>query len=160
MNIIFALCASVFTTIFLGTLVRGKLPLKELHFGMIGGAIISGPIAGTLENIGSFMALGAFAAIISIFYFNVIDIRMNKYHVTDSYGIGYIAIISLLGTFFVAPLVIVGMVNEQVYSDLLANILITEKANAGWVLVYVGISVGIALVGGLIVGLFIKCLGR
>lgn len=127
MNILFALSASVFVTMFLGTLVRGKLPLKEIHFGIIGGAIIAGPIAGTLDNIGSFMALGAFAAIINIFYFGYLDRKMNKHHITDTYGAGYIAIVSLLGTIFIAPLTIVGMVNNSVNSNSLSNVILTDK---------------------------------
>ena len=69
MNILFALCSSVFTNMFITALTKNKLGLKEIQFGMIGGAIMSGPVAGTLDNIGAFMAIGTVAALVSAFYF-------------------------------------------------------------------------------------------
>ena len=106
------------------------------------------------------MALGAFAAVINVIYFGVIDGKMNKRNVTDTYGAGYIFLISFLGTMFIAPLVIVGMVNNGVRSNLLVNLALTERNSAGWALIYVGISAGVAIVGSLLTGLFIKCLGQ
>lgn len=127
---------------------------------MIGGAIIAGPVAGTLDNIGSFMALGTFAGIISAIYFGKVHPKINRHTIFDTYGAIYIALISFLGTMFISPIVIIGMVRNDVNSNLLMNVLIPDSASAGWVLVYVGISVGIALVGGLFVGLILKCFGR
>lgn len=37
---------------------------------------------------------------------------------------------------------------------------ITNKDAAGWVLVYVGITLGISLVGSIIIGLFLRCIER
>jgi len=127
---------------------------------MIGGAILAGPVAGTLDNIGSFMAIGTFAGIISAIYFGKIHRKVNRNSVYDTYGIIYILIVSFLGTFFVAPLVLIGMVRNQVNSNLLGNIPITTTTSAGWILAYVGISVGVALLSGLFVGLLLKCFNR
>lgn len=152
MNILFALCASVFTNMFMSALLKNKIGLREVNFGMIGGAIIAGPVAGTLDNIGAFMAMGTFAGIISSIYFAYIHPKLNKTRVSDVYGALYVAIISFLGTFFVAPLVLIGMVRNSVHSNLLMNTFLTNGDIAGWALTYVGISVGVALVTGLGLG--------
>ncbi len=156
MNILFALCASVFTNMFLTVIYKGRIGLRAVQFGMIGGAILAGPVAGTLDNIGAFMAMGTFAGIISALYFTYIHPKLNKTRVSDVYGALFIFIISFLGTFFVAPLVMIGMIQNDVYSNLLMNAFVTNSDNAGWILIYVGISVGIALASGLVIGLLLR----
>lgn len=158
MNILFALCASVFTNMFISALTKNRLGLREIQFGMIGGAIMAGPIAGTLDNIGAFMAIGTFAAILSALYFGYIHSRLNSTRVRDTYGALYIAIVSFLGTFFVAPLVLIGMVRNDVASNLLMNSVLTNADIAGWSLAYVGISIGIALIAGFSIGAFMMCI--
>lgn len=125
---------------------------------MMGGAIIAGPIAGTLDNIGSFMALGTFAAIISAIYFRFIHPRLNATRVRDTYGALYIFIVSFLGTFFIQPLVLIGMVRNSVNSNLLMNVPLTNGDIAGWSLAYVGISLGIGLVAGFALGAILGCM--
>ena len=148
MNILFALCASVFTNMFMSALLKNRIGLREVNFGMIGGAIIAGPVAGTLDNIGAFMAMGTFAGLISSIYFAYIHPKLNNTRVSDVYGALYVAIISFLGTFFIAPLVYIGMVRNSVFSNLLMGSPLTNGDVAGWCLSYVGISVGVALITG------------
>lgn len=124
---------------------------------MIGGAIIAGPVAGTLDNIGAFMAMGTFAAILSSIYFGYIHPKINRTRVYDVYGALYIFIVSLFGTFMVAPLVIIGMIRNEVTSNLLMGNDILNADNAGWVLAYVGISAGVALVSGFGLGGLLRC---
>lgn len=144
----------------MSAIIKKKFGLREIHFGMIGGAILAGPVAGTMDNIGAFMALGTFAGILSVIYFGKVHSKINRQTIFDTYGAIYIALISFFGTMFVSPIVIIGMVRNEVNSNLLMNILISNADSAGWVLIYVGISVGIALFSGLFVGLIIKCFGR
>jgi hypothetical protein len=92
---------------------------------MIGGAIICGSIAGTLDNIGAMMALGTFAGIISSLYFGFIHPKINKNNIFDTYGIFYIFIVSLFGTMFVAPVVLLGMYKNNVLSNTLNNVLVS-----------------------------------
>ena len=160
MNILFALCASVFTNMFISALTKNRLGLREIQFGMIGGAIMAGPIAGTLDNIGAFMAIGPVAGIISAIYFGYIHPKLINTRVRDTYGALYIAIVSFLGTFFIAPLVLIGMVRNDVFSNLLLGIPLTNGDIAGWSLTYVGISVGIALVSGFALGAILMCMER
>jgi hypothetical protein len=127
---------------------------------MIGGALMAGPIAGTLDNFGVMMAIGTFAGIISALYFGLVHNKINRNRVFDTYGVLYLFIVSLLGTFMVAPLVLRGMWNSDVLSNQLNRVTVTSVDSAGWSLVYVGISFGVALVSGAIIGLFLKCFER
>lgn len=113
---------------------------------------MAGPIAGTLDNIGAFMAIGTIAGLLSSIYFAYIHPKLNRTRVSDVYGVTYIAIVSFLGTFFIAPLVLIGMVRNGVNSNLLMNVILDNGDVAGWSLVYVGISVGVALATGFGVG--------
>lgn len=152
MNILFALCASVFTNMFISSLTKNRIGLREVQFGMIGGAIIAGPVAGTLDNIGAYMAMGTFSGIISSLYFAYLHPRLIRSRVSDVYGALFVFIIAFLGTFMVYPLVIVGMIRNEVRSNLLMNNILGDGDNAGWILSYFGISVGIAFLSGLIIG--------
>lgn len=119
-----------------------------------------GTIAGTLDNIGAMMALGTFAGIINVLYFRYVHLKINRNRVFDTYGVLYIFIVSLLSTFFINPIVLIGMYDNTVYSNLLNNIFVTSFETAGWSLTYMGISIAIALVSGLFVGLVLKCFGK
>lgn len=121
---------------------------------------MSGPVAGTLDNIGSFMALGLVAALINVVYYTKIYPKINSLTVFDVNGIVYILIISFLATFVISPIVIRGMYTKDVLSVPLNNIAIDNKNISGYLLGYVGISVGIALAGGLITALILKCLEK
>jgi hypothetical protein len=160
LNIIFALSASTFTTMFMSSILKKRLGLRELHFGIIGGAILAGPVAGTMDNFGAFMAIGTFAGIVNAIYFAKIDPKINGSSILDTYGGLYILIISFLGTMLVQPVVLIGMHNNDVQSNLLDNVLVDNYNSAGWSLIYVGLSVGIALFGGLITGIATKSFGR
>jgi hypothetical protein len=142
---------------FLSSVIRQKLGLREIHFGMIGGAIICGPVAGVMDNFGAMIALGTFAGIISAAYFGYLHGNVNRVRIVDTNGIVYILIVSLVGTMLVAPVVYAGMVNNSVLSNILDNVPITDIKVAGHALVYVGISAAIALVSGLFMGLFLRC---
>ena len=52
------------------------------------------------------------------------------------------------------------MFRNEVNSNLLFNLKISNGDVAGWSLTYVGISVGIALVAGLAVGVFMMCMEK
>lgn len=157
MNIYFALSSCVLCTTAFSILFRGRIGYQELVFGIIGGAILAGPVAGTLSNIGSFMALGFVAALINVFYYSVIYPKINSQSFFDVNGIVYILIISFLATFVISPLVLRGMYLNGVTSVNLDYVPITSPNIAGYVLGYVGISIGIALGAGLITGGILKC---
>ncbi len=127
---------------------------------MIGGAILSGPFAGTLDNIGSYMALGFVAALINVVYYTKIYPKINSLVMFDVNGIVYILIISFLATFIISPLVIRGMYTKDVNSVALNNVQIDSAQVPGYLLAYVGITVAIALISGAITGGILKCFER
>jgi hypothetical protein len=69
-------------------------------------------------------------------------------------------VVSFLGTFFIAPTIIKTYYNYDILLPTLNNTAITSVDAAGWLLVYVGISLGIGLGGGLISGLLLKAMDR
>lgn len=142
---------------------HSKFGIRGSLVGTISGAIMYGSVAGTCINIGAAIAVGLFAGFLSALFFEKIYPTLNRNHVTDTFGITFILIVSFLGTFFIAPTVIKTYYN---YSVNLPTLNATNSATtinyisnldaAGWALVYVGISMAIGLAGGLIVGLVAK----
>lgn len=104
------------------------------------------------------MALGLVAALINVVYYTKIYPRINSQTVFDVNGIVYILIISFLATFVISPLVIRGMYTKDVKSVPLNNITITSYDISGYLLGYVGITIGIALITGLVTGGILKCM--
>lgn len=87
---------------------------------------MAGPIAGTMDNIGAFMAIGTFAGLLNaLFYWKVYD-KMNKNSVFDTYGVMYIFVASIFGTMMVQPLVLIGMIRNSIASNLLNDVTITN----------------------------------
>jgi hypothetical protein len=130
------------------------------------GAVIYGSIAQTCVNIGAALACGSFAGLFSAFFYQVIYKRINKDKLYDSYGVFLVAIISLIGTLGVAPLVIYTYSNYNVVLQTLpaasgsAGSTIPGTSIVGYILEYVGITVGIGLGSGLIVGFLLKCMDK
>lgn len=76
-------------------------------------------------------------------------------------------IVAPLGTFVIAPIVIRALYNYEIdlptlYSSnsVSTGAIIATKSIAGWVLIYVAVSIGIALAAALLVGAFLKCISR
>lgn len=132
------------------------MPIRPIHYGIIGGAILAGPIAGTLTNIGAMIAIGTVAGIINSIYYHFLHPKLNLYSIFDIYGATYIFVISLIGVFFIQPIVLVGMWWNKIQSNLLNNVVLQSINSSGWSLVYLGISFGIALVAGLIIGAIMR----
>lgn len=153
-----ALNASVLTTYATSIIVNGKIGMREALLGTISGGILYGSIANVNGNIGAAIAIGTLAGIISALWYRFVFPSINGLNtIRDSMGMFGLGIISFLGTFFVAPIVIIALYNNQ---PPLLNIEVVSNPNsAGWVLSYVGISAAIGFVGGLIAYLF-SLLGR
>ncbi len=106
------------------------------------------------------MVFGLVSALINVIYYTKIYPKVNRSVFFDVNGIIYILIISLFATLFVAPIVIRGMYTKDVSSVPLNNVQIDSADISGYVIGYVGISVGIALVAGAITGGILKCLEK
>jgi hypothetical protein len=160
-----AMSASIIFTYAFSILLNpnSKIGIRGSLVGTITGAIMYGPVAGTCINIGAAIAVGLLAGAISAFFFEKIYPKLNASNITDSFGLGVVWIAAFLGTFIVTPTVLKTYYNYSVDLPTLypqnspsSAYFISNKDVAGWSLVYVGISVGIGLVGGIIIGLLLK----
>ncbi len=132
-------------------------------FGTISGGVIYGSVAGTCINIGTAIACGLFAGLVSAFYFRFIYNRVNKTNTFDSYGVFNTLIISIFGTLGIAPIVLVAyyqrdwiLTTLQVSNFDKVGLPLLNSSIAGWVLIYVGVSFGIGSASGLIIGFILR----
>jgi fructose-specific phosphotransferase system IIC component len=107
------------------------------------------------------------AGLISAVYFRLIYKRVNDHLHFDSYGIMNILIISFVGTFVLAPIILITYYNrdwilttlEVSNFDYIGKPLVSASI-VGWILAYVGISMGIAIVSGTLSALLLSGLGN
>ena len=121
---------------------------------------MAGPIAGTMDNIGAFIAIGIFAGILNSLFYSQVYNKINQYNIFDTYGILFIFIVSLLATVFIQPIVLKGMIENSIQSNLLNNNRLENTNISGWSLTYIGISIAIALLSGLLTGFVINVFGK
>lgn len=128
------------------------------------GAVIYGPVAGTCTNIGAAIATGIIAGLFSALFFHKVYSKINENGYRDSFGIVLIFLISFFGTFVISPIVIKTYYNYNVdLTTLETSVFDSEGSSininaAGWVLVYVGVSVGIGCSAGLVTGFVLRLL--
>lgn len=115
-----------------------------------------GPIAGTVISTGAPIAVGVIAGFFSCLYFKVLFKRINQNRIHDSLGLFSFVFVAFLGTFVIAPIVLKTYYNYGVSLVTLGGTIVNADSS-GWILIYVGISVGIGLAGGLILGALMKC---
>lgn len=108
-SVFFAMSASVIFYYAFSVLIgkQKKMEIKGSTIGTLAGAIMYGPIAGTCQNIGASIAVGLFAGIISAFFFEKIQPKLNKRGIRDTLGGVLVLAVSLIGPFVVAPIVMI-----------------------------------------------------
>jgi hypothetical protein len=143
--------------------VNRKIDVKDCVFGTITGGISFGAVAGTAVNIGAAIASGLFAGLFSSLAYRLIYKRINLNKLYDSYGVINILMVSFFGTFAITPVILIAYYNLnwilttlQVSNFDTVGLPLINSSIVGWVLIYVGISIGIGLVGGLMTGLFLR----
>lgn len=135
--------------------------------GTITGAIMYGPVAGTSVNIGAAIAVGVISGAISAFFYEKVYPKVNGNTIRDALGMGVIWAVAFLGTFVVAPVVLRAYYENSMDLPTLypqnsptGQFFISNKDVAGWSLVYVGISVGMGLLAGILIGLLLKAVEK
>lgn len=140
--------------------------MRESVIGTVSGAIIFGSIAQICTNIGAAIACGCFSGLFSAIFYQKIYKKINRRQVFDSLGSIFIAIISLISTLGIAPLVVYCYYKYNFLIQTLkndagtANTAITSSSITSYMLQYVGITVGIGLVSGVLIGLLMKIFDR
>ena len=115
-----------------------------------------GSAAAIIDSIGIVIMIGAVAGLFSGFYMRVLHPRINKNAIYDYLGLfGPFFISAFLGAFVVAPSAIIWYSNHGIINNSIGTSYFYSLA--GWQLVYVGISLGIGIGSGLLVGIFGCC---
>lgn len=143
---------------------KSKISVRGSLIGTISGAIMYGSIAGTCINIGAAIAVGLISGFFSALYYEKLYVKVNASNIRDSFGYLNFLVVSFIGTFVITPIVL------KIYYNYSVNLPPLQPSNAasgyflgnldiaGWVLVYVGVSLGIGILSGLIIGLILRCL--
>lgn len=115
-----------------------------------------GSAAAIIDSIGIVIMIGAVAGLFSGFYMRVLHPKINKNTIYDYLGLfGPFFISAFLGAFVVAPSAILWYPNNGIIPGSIGTSYYYTLA--GWQLVYVGISLGIGIGSGLLVGILGCC---
>ncbi len=121
--------------------------------GVLSGGVAIGTVAGTINNIGACIAVGAAAGFVSGFYLRVLHPKLNKKQAIDHLGIfGPILICSILGGAVISPAMYKAFQSLGINSNSLGAA-ISDSSIIPYQLIYIGmaalISSGTALIAGL-----------
>ena len=158
-NIWFSMIASVIGT-YIGSICAndGKPSFRDISIGSVSGAIICGTGAGYIENIGACFAIGLVAGILVSLLVRCFSQRVNQQMIMDSHGfLMPIVIVSFLGSFVVLPAIIIRHYTIEGTYFALGGQAETAWESAGFQLTYVGVTIFIAMIAGLIGGCQLKC---
>ena len=155
--------SSVISSTALTVIFNGKAGVWEVILGIICGGIVFGPIAGTAVNIGAAITCGIISGIFVSIYRWKIHRRVNEERVNDCYGAMGVFIVSLISTFGIAPIILIAyyvrtwiLPTLSVSNHDTKGLALINGSIAGWVLSYVGISVGVAAGSALVAGFIFK----
>jgi hypothetical protein len=153
----FGIVGSIIGTFIGSALVgEGRVGYKEVITGSISGAVVMGSAAPLVYNIGIMIMIGSVTGFLCGIYMRVIHVKINKSYVKDVLGLfGPFTIASLLGSLVVTPAVLNVYYNKGLTFPYTSTLV--PKDYAGYQLIYVGLSAGIGLVGGLFTSIFSLC---
>jgi ammonia channel protein AmtB len=112
-----------------------------------------GSVAGTINNIGACILIGAVSGFISGFYLQVIHPRLNFKKAYDHLGIfGPILICSIIGGLVVSPAMYKTFMSKGVNTNALGS-QITDSNLMLYQLIYIGVTAMVAAGSGMLAGL-------
>lgn len=156
----FGIIGSIIGT-FVGSAVvgGGRVGYKEVLTGSISGAVVMGSAAPLIVNIGIILMIGSVTGFLCGIYMRVIHVRINVNNVKDVVGLfGPFAIASLLGSLVVTPSALSVMYNRSITFPF--NNVVPPQNYASYQLIYVGITIAIGIIGGLVTILMSICDGE
>lgn len=138
--------------------------LRDCIFGTITGGIIYGPVAGTAVNVGAAIASGLFSGLISALFNKFVYSKLNANQLRDSYGVSNTLLVSFLGGFLIAPIILIAYYHRdwilttfEVSNFDKEGLPLVNASIAGWILSYVGVSIAIGLLSGAVAGALLSC---
>lgn len=154
LNVYFALTASVATTYAFSALFGDyKVGIRESLVGVLGGVAMIASVASYINNIGGCLALGAIAGFVSGFWLRVFHPKINADNRYDQLGlIGPVLINSVIGCLAVAPILFGIYKSEGIIPSELTTQVTTERSSIYYLAIF-GISLGVAVVTGLLIGI-------
>ena len=102
----FALSANVLSTAVITVALQGKFMIRWQVFSVIAGGIVFGTAAQISLNIGAAIGCGSGAGILTILYFHIIQPRINRRRVIDSFGIILFFVVSIFSTLVVSTYIL------------------------------------------------------
>lgn len=154
MNIYFALTASVICT-YISSAIFGRLKVgvRESLVGVLGGGVSIAVVAGTINNIGACIAIGAFAGFVSGFWLRIVHPRLNRVNSVDHLGIiGPILVNAIIGGLVISPAMYKIYYDRGTISAGLTQT-VNDTAFISYQLSFIGIAAGTAIVTALLAGL-------
>lgn len=159
----FAMSSSVISSSALTVLFRGKTGVWEVVLSVICGGIVFGPVAGTAVNIGAAITCGIISGLIVSIYCWKLHNRIDTQRVNHSYGATGVLIVSFVSTFAISPIILIAYYARTWILPTLAvsnfdtkGLPLINGSIAGWVLTYVGVSIGVGAGSALVTGLVFK----
>lgn len=143
------------TSIFTG---KGRANIEGIIIGTITGGIMVGGLADVIESIGACLFLGFIAGAISGIFGTIVTPRMNANGIVDSQGLlGPVLVVAFLASFVLHPSILSQFfIRKSTLTPRGLGHAETDFRVARYHLAYFGITLGVSLVTGLIVGLITK----
>lgn len=157
-SIFFGIMGCVIGTFISSALVgQGRPGYKEVLVSTVCGGVVMGSAAPLIANIGILIMIGVVTGIFCGIYMRVIHVKVNNKNVTDTLGLfGPFFISAIFGSFIVTPCILAAYYNRGQGFAFDSGVPI-PLAVMGYQLVYLGLSAGIGLAGGLLTSIFSIC---
>lgn len=157
-SILFGIMGCVVGTFISSALVgKGRPGYKEILVSTVCGGVVMGSAAPLTGNIGILIMIGTVTGLFCGVYMRVIHVKINAKNVVDTLGLfGPFFISSLFGSLIVTPSLLISSYNRGVGFGFNSGLPVPLSL-AGYQLIYLGISAGIGLAGGLLTSLLSIC---
>ncbi|UJR17563.1 hypothetical protein I4U23_004459 [Adineta vaga] len=161
-NTYVSICASVMGAFLMSTIVRkGKLDMIHIQNSTLAGGVAIGTVATSNIGLHGAMIIGTLAGMVSVLGFHFLLPKLQDIRVHDTCGVHNLhGIPGLMAA--IAGIVIVFVGNRSGYLDHLTDVCLsggmkrTNNMQAAYQAAALGLTLGMAIVGGLITGLILR----
>lgn len=157
-NVWFCMVGSIVGTYAMSVLLgNGKVGFRDVMVGGMGGPILVAAVAPILSNIGIAFMIGLMGGAVTGAYMGIIHPYINRNYIYDTMGLfGPFLTNAVLGSFVITPAVLSAHYTQSITINVGGSV-ITDAGTAGFHLAYMGVSVAIGLIGGVVAGAMSFC---